>query len=849
MKNKISSTLSLASKKFTEYKNKFGTNGIDSDIFEGDYETIKSEESKYEGRTTLYPYRVYDELNNIYINKSSYGFIIEVTPLCGAEENTVKILTSMITDGVPEGTTIQILNWASPKVGEQLKMWSEERFKTGGIYRKLAEKRLDYFRDLQWKPVLKGSQYIIRDFRIVIAVSSKGEISEKGKEEMKALRVQLKTTLKGISVDSLDMEPESFLSFMGELVNPNFKQEREKASWNKYETLAANLVNPGTTLKVEPEHIEYEDDEGEVDITCFSVAKFPEAWAAWMSSDLIGSAMEDYLRIPCPFLTMFAFTFGDADKDKNMAVLKSTRSTQQVEQGIGKYISDAEQKAKDWKFVVGKIGEGQKLVKAHYEIVLYTKKENRAEAEQALKSLYSAKGWRIAKERYVQLQTWLSCLPFMHSEGLSADLKKFARTKTMLTWSCANLAPMQGEWKGMSKPYMMLFGRRGQPMFWNPFANKEGNYNVAVFGKSGGGKSVFMQELVASIRGAGGRVIIVDDGYSFRNSCVLQGGAFVEFAGKNPLCLNPFSILSKEAFEKDREYRADACELLKMVIGRMAKSVTRPDDMESTYIQEAVHKVFREKGTSASIRDVANAIGEIDDKRAKDLSRMLFPYVDGAYKEYFEGENNIPLDNPLIAFELSAIKSHKDLLSIVLMILMFLVTEKMYRGNRKINISLVIDESWSMLKGEGSGEFIEGIARRARKYEGNIISGTQSLNDYYKTEASKATIENTDWLCILPHKTESIAELKKTEKIMMDKGGVMEMAIKSLKKIDNEYGEVMIYGPNGWSIGRLLLDPYSLALYTSKGTEYEKIEAAVKRGMELEEAIEIVANDIRESKR
>ena len=83
----------------------------------------------------------------------------------------------------------------------------------------------------------------------------------------------------------------------------------------------------------------------------------------------------------------------------------------------------------------------------------------------------------------------------------------------------------------------------------------------------------------------------------------------------------------------------------------------------------------------------------------------------------------------------------------------------------------------------------------------------------------------------------------------MDKGGVMEMAIKSLKKIDNEYGEVMIYGPNGWSIGRLLLDPYSLALYTSKGTEYEKIEAAVKRGMELEEAIEIVANDIRESKR
>ena len=178
------------------------------------------------------------------------------------------------------------------------------------------------------------------------------------------------------------------------------------------------------------------------------------------------------------------------------------------------------------------------------------------------------------------------------------------------------------------------------------------------------------------------------------------------------------------------------------------------------------------------------------------------------------------------------------------MILMFLVTEKMYKGGRKVNISLVIDEAWSMLKGEGSGEFIEGIARRARKYEGNIISGTQSLNDYYKTEASRATIENTDWLCILPHKPEAVTKLKQEEKITMDDTGVMESAIRSLKKIDNEYGEAMIYGPNGWSIGRLLLDPYSLALYTSKGSEYEKIQEEVKKGKTLEEAIGVVADQI-----
>ena len=100
----------------------------------------------------------------------------------------------------------------------------------------------------------------------------------------------------------------------------------------------------------------------------------------------------------------------------------------------------------------------------------------------------------------------------------------------MVSWTCANLAPLQGEFGATDSPLMMLFGRRGQPLFWNPFANKEGNYNTAVIGKSGSGKSVFMQELVASIRGFGGKVYVIDDGRSFMNSCRLQGGEFVEFS-------------------------------------------------------------------------------------------------------------------------------------------------------------------------------------------------------------------------------------------------------------------------------------------------------------------------------
>jgi conjugal transfer ATP-binding protein TraC len=40
---------------------------------------------------------------------------------------------------------------------------------------------------------------------------------------------------------------------------------------------------------------------------------------------------------------------------------------------------------------------------------------------------------------------------------------------------------------------------------------------------------VALQELCASLCGAGAKVVVIDDGRSFEHSAKLQGGAFVEF--------------------------------------------------------------------------------------------------------------------------------------------------------------------------------------------------------------------------------------------------------------------------------------------------------------------------------
>ena len=132
------------------------------------------------------------------------------------------------------------------------------------------------------------------------------------------------------------------------------------------------------------------------------------------------------------------------------------------------------------------------------------------EAEQAVRAIYHGQGWRVNAERYVQLPSWLACLPMVSAGGLDADLERMGRMKTLLTSSAINLAPVHGEWRGQpmnpdNPPALFLIGRRGQPACWSPFANDAGNYNVAVTGKSGSGKSVLMQELVTGLIGAGRR--------------------------------------------------------------------------------------------------------------------------------------------------------------------------------------------------------------------------------------------------------------------------------------------------------------------------------------------------------
>ncbi|HRE33083.1 MAG TPA: DUF5934 domain-containing protein, partial [Candidatus Berkiella sp.] len=186
--------------------------------------------------------------------------------------------------------------------------------------------------------------------------------------------------------------------------------------------------------------------------------------------------------------------------------------------------------AQERRYIIDMLNKNGRLVKLSFQIVLISEPEQVVKDESVLESLFISQGWHLYRHRYVHVPMLYACLPMTQDKALFSMLQRFGVVHTQPAHVVANVAPLQGELKGMTVPRLMLTGRRGQLFWFDPFSNDSGNYNVCVTGKSGSGKSVFMQELAASIVGSGGRLWVIDVGRSYEKTCKLLGGEFVEFS-------------------------------------------------------------------------------------------------------------------------------------------------------------------------------------------------------------------------------------------------------------------------------------------------------------------------------
>jgi conjugal transfer ATP-binding protein TraC len=183
------------------------------------------------------------------------------------------------------------------------------------------------------------------------------------------------------------------------------------------------------------------------------------------------------------------------------------------------------------------------------------------------------------------------------------------------------------------------------------------------------------------------------------------------------------------------------------------------------------------------------------------------------------------------------------------------ISQEMFM-DRLIRKLMLMDEAWDLMAGM-SGKFMEDLARRVRKYEGSMGTGTQGLSDYYeKSDASRAALMQSDFTVLLRQKEESLKQLEKDSRL--DASPYELRTLKSLNTIRSEfranpspngdvfkggYSEIYVKSPMGKGTGRLILDPYSLLLYSTLPKDFNAVEAKLAQGMDVSGAIKSVLAD------
>lgn len=780
------------------------------------------------------PYVAYDDDLDIYLlADGGIGVIYECTSLTGANEEIVRVLRSLYeSSAFPNYTNINILLYASPNIDPFLQRWQESRT---GIYQDIASMRTKFYRERNNDSLFPDTSFRGRNFRLIISVKTAGGTKpNETRRNLKILKEELssiESMLKSAFMHPRAMEPQALIQLLYELFNPDHDPS-DVPLYSNQEEIRKQIIMSDNLIRVEKDRLFIDNHM----VQSLTAKTYPDEPYLWDMANLIGDMFQDDRRVFSPFVISLSTTIL-AESDRKALEMKASRVRYQALGPLAKILPGMVTRSENFSIATRGLEKGGSLVKTRLHVWVYGKDERECgNAAKLMQALYKSKGFALQKDIYIPLLLILTSLPLGYIEEVEP---KLFRSKTMMSWNSVNVSPIQTDWKGTGTPEIQLFGRRGQLMYMDIFDGIEvagGNANAIVAGVSGSGKSFFVNEIIMSYLGTGGTVRIIDVGRSYLNINQVLDGEFMEFTPESDICLNPFTNV--DSIDDDMD-------ILKPLIAQMASPDATLDNLRIQFIGKAVKEAYAKKKNRSTITTVAEELNTIDDSRAKDIATMLYPYTkDGEYARYFEGDNNINFKNPFVVLELEELKTKKDLQGVVLLLLMFKIQKEMYMSylnDRKKKKLILIDEAWALI-GEGSaGRFIEEGYRRFRKYGGAAIAISQGLKDFYKNESTKAMLTSSDWQFILRQKPETLEELYREKKLDVSKAELNMM--KTVFTVKGRYSEVTIRGPLGSGIGRLIVDPFSMLLYSTNAGERAKIDAKKEQGMSVFQAINSIIQE------
>lgn len=782
------------------------------------------------------PHQTFDPITNIYTTQYGKGFMFQAEPLVGVNNTVIKSLHQLFQLDLPIGACGQVMLHASNKIGGLLDNYVQEREHALPVFKKIAINRAHHAAKSASHSLLR-EPFLLRDYSLYFSFNLDNALGYSSKEVIE-LREKIESSLNTLQIRPKPVPATDFINLCTEILRPNENVHSDNILWDPMKSLNEQITDPSYFRKITSCRVASADSEWET--YNFVVKSYPlKPTALWDMSQAIGDLFGNS-RFACPFTLSLIYKVVDSKDVIKNGEMQAFNADVRARERRGKS-SAAELDAQMWRDILSNQERGERLLITNFQIQIYCRRQEASAHMAMLNSIFQSKmHWKVQRNDLMHMATLLAHIPMSQTADLFDDLVSLNMTQKIWSTNAANLVPVIAEMKGGDSCKVLLAGRRGQIMFWDPFANNRGNYNVAVVGGSGAGKSVFIQEYAYAQLSTGGRVWVVDVGRSYYKMSQLFNGSFVVFNQESELCLNPFTVANPETLDSFFQFMTG-----------FIYTMAFPGDAQQIHegwCKATITKVVQDVWVACiaeerrpDLQDVIDALTEHGDPRAKDIAVQLYPFgKNGHYGKYFNGTGKLDFEGDFIVFELEEVSQDKHLQKLIFVLLIHYVTEKMYLSDRKKRMSLIIDEAWDMLKGGHGGDIIESIARRARKYNGNLWTGTQGVHDYNASPAARAAWNNSYWQALLSQDKGSISKAVKDGLLEIDP--FEEKLMKDVHTQQGSFSEILIRGKSGeYAVGRFILDPFSNAVYSTQPNEFFEFNQLQSQGLSTLEALTQIA--------
>ena len=358
----------------------------------------------------------------------------------------------------------------------------------------------------------------------------------------------------------------------------------------------------------------------------------------------------------------------------------------------------------------------------------------------------------------------------------------------------------------------------GLPIIYDNFSRQLTNYNMVIFGKSGAGKGVTIKVITARsyvLQGIETLALDVEGEYGVVAESL--GGISIVISPTSKTVINIFDleteIILDEITQKEKRVLnvESKVEDVTQAILTMAKGSTKSkevNEITKQIISEVASEEYRALGINSNpsslyedTNDKSIANNFLGSKKKKmptlgswyrrlqktaeestnDDYRFHFSYLLKVMKQYireyggqlayFDGQSTFDLADhiPFINLDISQLEE-RFARPLAQQILLSWVWEKYVKKNsedkKKANKKrVIVDEAWMLLPFSEAVDFLNTMARRARKRNVSLALVSQRFQDFYEMSAVQAVLTSSDTKLFLAQDNAEIDYIRETFKL------------------------------------------------------------------------------------